>query len=82
MTAVVKVRYVLRTGLEMEKISTRNKLPQACKRLDAMRKKVHKIASQDHDAIMEEARKHNRLEYNNSKDSNDKEDESKVNIDS
>ncbi len=31
-TTVVKVRHVLRTGLEMEEISMRNKLPQACNR--------------------------------------------------
>ncbi len=80
-TTVVKVRHVLQTGLEMEKISTRNKLPQACNRLDATQKKVCKIASQDHGAIMEEAGKHDRLKFNNSKDSNNKEDESKVDID-
>ncbi len=60
----------------------RNKLPQACNRLDATWNKACKIASQDHEAITEETGKCNRLEYNNNKDSNDKEDKSKVNIDS
>jgi hypothetical protein len=45
--------------------------------LDATQIKACKIASQDHEAIMEEAGKHDRLEYNN-----DKEDKRKVNIDS
>jgi hypothetical protein len=53
---VVEVRHVLRTCLKMEEVSTRNKLPQACNRLDATQKKACKIASQDHEAIMEEAR--------------------------
>jgi hypothetical protein len=79
---VVEVRHVLQTGLKMEEINTRNKLPQACNRLDAMRKKARKIASQDHEAIMEEAKKCNRLEYNDNKDSNNKEDESEFDIDS
>jgi hypothetical protein len=50
--------------------------------LDAIWKKVRKIASQDHEAIMEEAGKRNRLDYNDNKDSNKEEDESKANIDS
>ena len=50
--------------------------------MNAMQKKVHKIASQDHEAIMEEAGKCNRLEYNDNEDSNKEEDESKANIDS
>jgi hypothetical protein len=58
----VEVRHELQIGLEMEEISTRNKLPLAYNRLDAMRKKAHKIASQDYEAIMEEAGKHDRLE--------------------
>jgi hypothetical protein len=80
-TTVVEVRHVLRTGLEMEEVSTRNELTQACKRLDATRKKACKIASQDHEAIMEEAGKHNSLEYNNNKDSSHEEDKSEVEID-
>ncbi len=81
-TTIIKVRHVLQTGLEMEDISTRNKLPQACNRLDATRKKALKIVSQDHEAIMEDAGRRDRLEYNNNKDSNNEEDKSKVNIDS
>ncbi len=71
------MRHVLRTGLEMEEISTRNKSPQACNRLDEMQKKVGMIASQDHEAIMEEAGRCDRLEYNCNEDSNNVEDKSK-----
>ncbi len=45
---VVEVRHVLQTGLEMEEISTRNNLPQACNRLDAPQKMACKIAIRDH----------------------------------
>jgi hypothetical protein len=79
-TTVVEVRHVMRTGLEMEEISTRNKFPQACNRLDATWKKVQKITSQDHEAIMEEAGKCNRLEYNEDKESNNDEDKFEVDI--
>ncbi len=61
--------------------STRNKLPQACNRLDVTQKNSHKIASQNHEAIMEEAEKCDRLEYNDNKDSNNKDNKSKVDID-
>ncbi len=38
-------------------------LPNACARLEAMWKKAVRVLTLDHKAIMEEATKHDRLEY-------------------
>jgi hypothetical protein len=62
-TTVVEVKYVLQTGLQLQPISTSNALPNACARVEAMRKKAIKELSLDHEGIMEEATTHNRLEY-------------------
>jgi hypothetical protein len=62
-TTVVEVKCVLRTGLQLQPISTTNALPNACARVEAMRKKAIKIFTLDHKAIMEEATKCDRLEY-------------------
>ena len=62
LTTVVEVRHVLRSGLQLEEISVTNKLPLACNRLDATRKRAVKIATQEHEAIMEEAGRRDRLE--------------------
>ena len=53
----------MRTGLQLQPISTTNALPNACARVEAMRKKAIKVSTLDHEAIMEEATKHDRLEY-------------------
>jgi hypothetical protein len=71
--SIIKVRHVCVT----------NKLPRACNRLEATRKNARKISMQEHETIMEEAERRDRLEYNNGngseedegKDSDDKEDE-------
>jgi hypothetical protein len=62
-TTVVEVKYVLWTGLQLQPISTTNALPNACARVKAMRKKVIKVSTLDHEVIMEEATKRDRLEY-------------------
>jgi hypothetical protein len=62
-TTVVEVKYVLQTGLQLQPISTTNALPNACARVKAMRKKAIKVSTLDHKAIMEEATKRDRLEY-------------------
>ena len=63
LTTVVEVRHVLQSGLQLEEISVTNKLPLACNRLDATRKRAVKIATQEHEAIMEEeAGRRDRLE--------------------
>ena len=62
-TMVVEVRYVLLTGLEMEEVSAMNTLPQACNRVKAKRQKVTRVTLLDHEAIMEEAERRDRLEY-------------------
>jgi hypothetical protein len=60
---VVEVKYVLQTGLQLQPISTTNALPNACARVEAIRKKAIKELTLDHEAIMEEATKRDRLEY-------------------
>jgi hypothetical protein len=60
---VVEVKYVLQTGLQLQPISTTNALPNACTRVEAMRKKAIKVLTLNHEAIMEEATKRDRLEY-------------------
>ncbi len=62
-TTVVEVKYVLRTGLQLQPISTSNALPNACARVKATRKKAIKVLTLDHKGIMEEATKRDRLEY-------------------
>ncbi len=53
----------MRTGLQLQPISTTNALPNACARVEAMRKKAIKVSTLDHKGIMEEATKRDRLEY-------------------
>ncbi len=62
-TTVVEVKYVLQTGLQLQPISTPNALPNVCARVKATRKKAIKVSTLDHEGIMEEATKHDRLEY-------------------
>ncbi len=78
-TMVVKVRYVLLTGLEMEEVSTTN-MPQACNRVEAKQQKATRVSLLDHKAIMGEAERHNRLEYDDDEEeeSNEEKLESKV----
>ena len=40
MTTVIEVRHVLRSGLQLEEISDKNKFSLACNRLDATRKRI------------------------------------------
>jgi hypothetical protein len=62
-TTVVEVKYVLQTGLQLQPISTTNALPNACARVQATWKKAIKVSTLDREAIMEEATKCDRLEY-------------------
>jgi hypothetical protein len=62
-TTVVEIKYVLRIGLQLQPISTTNALPNACARVEATQKKAIKVSTLDHEAIMEEANKRDRLEY-------------------
>jgi hypothetical protein len=47
-TSIIKVRHVLRSGLQLEEICATNKLPWACNRLEATHKNVVKISMQEH----------------------------------
>ena len=83
-TMVAEVRYVLLTGLHLLPISKTNKLPMACNRREDAQKKVVKVTLLDHEVIMEEAGKRNRLEYgidndnNNNESKEESEEESKL----
>jgi hypothetical protein len=77
-----------RGGSQLEEICARNKLPPACNPLEATRKNAGKISMQEHETIMEEAERRDRLEYNNNDGSeevkgevsDDKEDECESNL--
>ena len=68
------MRHVLRTGLHLQPISVANKLPQACNRMT--RQKAPKVTHLDHAAIMEEASRRDRLEYDDDEDDESEEEES------
>ncbi len=74
-TMVVEVKYVLQSGLQLQPISATNALPNACARLEATQKTAIKVLTLDHKGIMQEATKHDRLEY-------EEDDEDKSNEDS
>ena len=86
--SIIEVKHVLPSGLHLEEISVTNKLPRACNRLEATRKNEGKITMQEHETIMEEAERRDRLEYNDDEgseadegeDSNGKEDESESDV--
>jgi hypothetical protein len=63
MTTVVEVRYVLLTGFQLQPISKTNKLTTVCNRREAAQKKAVKVTLLDHEVIVEEAVKRDRLEY-------------------
>ncbi len=77
-----------RGGGQLKEICAMNKLPLACNRLEATRKNAGKISMQEHETIMEEAERRDRLEYNDDngseevkgKDSDNEEDECESNL--
>jgi hypothetical protein len=75
MTTVVEVRYVLLTGFQLQPLSEANKLPTACNWKEAAQKKAVKVTLLDHEVIMEEAGKQDKLEYNDDDDDNSDESE-------
>ena len=79
---IVEVRYVLQTGVQMQEISGVNKLPNACNRMEATRQGALKLRSLDHDAIMEEASRRDRLEYDDDEYNKDNESEEESNEES
>jgi len=70
-TTVIEVRFVLLTGLEMEEAGAVNPLPRACNRMEATRQEVHRVTVFDHEAIMEEAERRDRLEYDEEEEQSD-----------
>ena len=61
--AVFEMRHALWTGMQLLDISRENTLPNACKRMEAMRQKAVKVAAYEHNQIMEEAERRDQLEY-------------------
>ena len=57
------MRHVLWTGLQLFDISSENELPNGCNRREATRQKAVKLAAYEHNQIMEEAERRDRLEY-------------------
>jgi hypothetical protein len=75
---VVEVRYTLQMGLEMQIITSKNKLPKTCNRMEATWQKGVRMSLHDHENIMEEAGGRDpRLKYDNEEESKDDELESK-----
>ncbi len=64
---------MLQSGLQLKKISATNKLPWSSNRLEVKQKKAGKISMQEHEMILEEAERCNRLEYNDDDDSDEQE---------
>ncbi len=67
----MEVKHILKTGLQVQPISVTNALPRACATQEATRKKAVKVSSLDHEAIMEEATKRDRLEYDGKEEDED-----------
>ena len=61
--AVFEMRLVLWTGLQLLDISRDNVLSNACNRMEATQKMAVKMAAYEHNQIMEEVERRNRLEY-------------------
>ncbi len=70
-TTVVKVRYVLQTGVQLQEISNESILPQTCNRMEATWQKAVRVSLLDHEAIMEEAERHDQQKYGNQGEKDD-----------
>ncbi len=53
-----------KVGLQLEEICAANKMPRACNQLEATKKNAGEISMQQHETIMEEAKRNDRLECN------------------
>jgi hypothetical protein len=60
--------------LQLQPISMSNALPNTCTRVKATQKKAIKVSALDHETIMEEATKHDRLEYKEEEEDKSNED--------
>ena len=78
---MVEVRYTLQMGLEMQIITSENKLPKTCNRMEATRQKAVRVSLHDHENIMEEAGRCDWLEYDDKEESEDDESESEEDVD-
>ncbi len=78
---MVEVRYTLQMGLEMQIITSENKLAKTCNRMEATRQKAVRVSLHDHKNIMEEAGRCDWLEYDDKEESEDDESESEEDVD-
>jgi hypothetical protein len=75
-TTVVEVRYALKTGLKLETIDDdNNKLPQTCNQKEATRQNAVRVTLLDHEEIMEEAGRRDRLEYDAEEETKDEDED-------
>jgi len=73
---VVEVRYALKTGLKLETIDDdNNKLPQTCNWKEATRQNAVRVTLLDHEKIMEEAGRRDRLEYDAKEETEDEDED-------
>ena len=63
LNVTIPVSLVLRAGLELLPISAQDKLPSNCDVKAAKQKGAVKVSSDDHEAILEEAERRDRLEF-------------------
>ncbi len=68
---MVEVRYTLQMGVAMHIITSENKLPKTCNWMEATRQKAVRLSLHDHENIMEEAGRRDRLEYDDEEESED-----------
>ena len=59
----VRVHQVVAPDLKLAPISAQNKLPNTCDKKNATKLKAEKLSNADHEAIMEEIRRRDVLEY-------------------
>ena len=66
---------MLRSGLQLLPISANNKLPNTCNKPAAKAAGAVKVSSDDHDAILDEAVRRDRLEFDSDSSEEEESDE-------
>ena len=60
---VLEIKYALWTGMQLQPSIKTNALPNACARVETTQKKAVKVLPLEYEAVMEEASKHDRMDY-------------------
>jgi hypothetical protein len=74
MKTVIEIKYVVQTGFEMDGISGDNPLPRTCSKKEASRHDARKVSILDHEEIMDEIERRDRLEYDDEYDDEESDD--------